>query len=225
MATLKRAIEIAHEAHAGQYDKAGADYINHPLRVMEKGNTEEEKIVGVLHDVIEDCEWTIGMLAVERFSWNVISALKCLTKKYDNEDYDEFISRVLKDELAAKVKLYDLEDNLDMSRLQNVSPADIERYEKYKRARAKIVEGLEFIAVREEEWTEQKGTMEIVYKRRYDAKGRVVGVSEHHFVNGEDVGHFAENVGLDGYWRGGFYDAQVGFGGQTCHKFVEGEVK
>lgn len=225
MATLQRAIEIAREAHAGQYDKAGADYIGHPLRVMEKGRTEEEKIVGVLHDVVEDSEWTIGRLATEGFSWNVISALECITKKSEYEDYDAFISRVLKNELAARVKLYDLEDNLDLSRLETVSPADIERCEKYRRARARIINGLEFMAVREEEWTEHKGRMEIVYKRCYDAKGRVVGVSEHHYVNGEDVGHFAEYVGLDGYWRGGFYDSQIGFGGQTCHEFIEGEVK
>lgn len=165
------------------------------------------------------------MLISEGFSLRIISALRCLTKRSEDEDYDKFISRVLKDELAARVKLNDLEDNLDLSRLETISSADIKRCEKYRRARSRIIEGLEFIAVREEEWTEQKGEMEIVYQRRYDARGRVVGVSEQRFENGEEVGHFAEYVCLDGYWRGGFYDAQVGFGGQTCHKFIEGEVK
>ena len=225
MATLQRAIEIAYEAHAGQYDKAGADYINHPLRVMEKGTTEEEKIVGVLHDVVEDSDWTFEMLRAAGFSPNVMFALRHLTKTSEDEDYDEFISRVLKNELAARVKLNDLEDNLDLSRLGIVTPADIERCEKYKRARARIIEGLELKSVREEVWTVQKGDMEIVYQRCYDAKGRIVGVSERHFVNGKNVGHFAEFVQLDGYWHGGFYDAQVGFGGQTYHKFIEGEVK
>jgi (p)ppGpp synthase/HD superfamily hydrolase len=143
MSTLERAIEIAREAHTGQFDKGGADYIGHPLRVMEKGKTEEEKIVGVLHDVVEDSEWTIGMLEAEGFSRTVISALKCLTKRSESEDYDEFISRVLQDGLAARVKLYDLEDNLDLSRLGTISPTDIERCEKYRRARARIIEGLE----------------------------------------------------------------------------------
>lgn len=147
MTTLQRAIEIAYEAHAGQYDKAGADYINHPLRVMEKGKTEEEKIVGVLHDVIEDSEWTIEMLIAEGFSPNVISALQCLTKKSETENYDDFISRVLTNELAARVKLNDLEDNLDLSRLKTVSPADIGRCEKYKRARALIMERLHLITI------------------------------------------------------------------------------
>ena len=141
MATLQRAIEIAYEAHAGQYDKAGADYINHPLRVMEKGTTGEEKIVGVLHDVVEDSDWTFEMLQAEGFSPNVMFALRYLTKKSENEDYDDFISRVLKNELAARVKLSDLEDNLDLSRLETVTPADIERCERYKRARARIIEG------------------------------------------------------------------------------------
>ena len=65
MSTLQRAIEIATHAHQGQLDKAGRDYIGHPLRVMEMGKTEDEKIVGVLHDVVEDTEWTFEALEAE----------------------------------------------------------------------------------------------------------------------------------------------------------------
>lgn len=68
MSTLERAIEIARQAHVGQVDKGGADYIGHPLRVMEMGRTEEEKIVGVLHDVVEDSDWTFEMLEEEGFA-------------------------------------------------------------------------------------------------------------------------------------------------------------
>ena len=68
MSTLERAIEIATEAHQGQLDKAGKDYIGHPLRVMAMGRTLDEKIVGVLHDVIEDSDWTFGMLQNEGFA-------------------------------------------------------------------------------------------------------------------------------------------------------------
>ena len=178
MATLQRAIEIARQAHSGQLDKAGKDYIDHPLRVMEKGTTEDEKIVGVLHDVVEDSDWTFEMLRAAGFSPNVMFALRHLTKKSENEDYDEFISRVLKNELAARVKLNDLEDNLDLSRLEIVTPADIERCEKYKRARARIIEGLELKSVREEVWTVQKGDMEIVYQRCYDGNQPVSHVIE-----------------------------------------------
>ena len=75
MATLERAIEIARQAHAGQVDKGGADYIGHPLRVMGMGKTEEEKIVGVLHDVVEDSDWTFEMLESEGFSSEIIDPL------------------------------------------------------------------------------------------------------------------------------------------------------
>lgn len=134
MATLERAIEIARQAHAGQVDKAGADYIEHPLRVLEMGENEEQKIVGVLHDVVEDSDWTFEMLEAEGFSSEVIAALKCVTKLSEEEDYDAFISRVMTNPLSLKVKLYDLEDNMDLSRLKCISEADLIRYEKYKRA-------------------------------------------------------------------------------------------
>ena len=142
MATLERAIEIARQAHSGQLDKAGKDYINHPLRVMEKGTTEEEKIVGVLHDVVEDSDWTFSMLQAEGFSTEVMDALKCVTKFSEDEDYDHFIDRVLTNPLAVKVKLHDLEDNMDLSRLHHPIDLDIKRLQKYQRAYARLKEGL-----------------------------------------------------------------------------------
>lgn len=138
MSTLERAIEIAHEAHAGQYDKAGKNYILHPLRVMERGRTEEEKIVGVLHDVVEDSEWTFEMLEAEGFTPKVIEALRCVTKLSEDEDYDHFIDRVLTNPLAMRVKLLDLEDNMDMSRLDECTEGDIQRLQKYQKAHARI---------------------------------------------------------------------------------------
>ena len=138
MSTLERAIEIAHEAHAGQYDKAGKEYILHPLRVMERGRTEEEKIVGVLHDVVEDSEWTFEMLEAEGFTPEVIEALRCVTKVSEDEDYDHFIDRVLTNPLAMRVKLLDLEDNMDMSRLDECTEGDIQRLQKYQKAYARI---------------------------------------------------------------------------------------
>ena len=134
MSTLKRAIEIATEAHKGQLDKSGKDYIGHPLRVMEMGKTEEEKIVGVLHDVIEDTEWTFDKLAEEGFSQEVLSALKCVTKLSENENYDDFIDRVKKNPLAVAVKINDLTDNMDIRRLPYLSDKDIKRLKKYLKA-------------------------------------------------------------------------------------------
>lgn len=139
MATLERAIEIARQAHAGQVDKAGTDYIGHPLRVMERGETEEQKIVGVLHDVVEDSDWTFEMLEAEGFSSEVIAALKCVTKISEDEDYDYFIDRVLTNRLAVRVKLYDLEDNLDVSRLDSLTDADVARCKKYLQARDRFI--------------------------------------------------------------------------------------
>lgn len=134
MSTLQRAIEIATEAHQGQFDKAGRDYIGHPLRVMEMGKTEEEKIVGVLHDVIEDTDWTFEKLAEEGFSDEVIAALKCVTKTSENENYDDFIDRVKKNPLAVAVKINDLTDNMDIRRLPYLSDKDVKRLKKYLKA-------------------------------------------------------------------------------------------
>lgn len=138
MSTLERAIEIATEAHKGQYDKAGNDYIGHPLRVMDMGRTEEEKIVGVLHDVVEDTEWTFAQLAAEGFSQEVIDALQCVTKLSENENYDDFIERVKKNPLATAVKINDLSDNMDIRRLPYLSDKDVKRLKKYLKAYKKL---------------------------------------------------------------------------------------
>jgi (p)ppGpp synthase/HD superfamily hydrolase len=139
MNSLQRAIEIAKEAHKGQFDKSGKDYIGHPLRVMEMGKTEEEKIVGVLHDVIEDTDWTFERLAAEGFSDEVIAALRCVTKTSENESYDDFIERVKKDSLATAVKINDLTDNMDIRRLPYLSDKDVKRLKKYLKAYKKLI--------------------------------------------------------------------------------------
>ena len=134
MSTLERAIEIAIEAHRGQLDKAGNDYINHPLRVMAASKSAEEKIVGVLHDVVEDTDWTFEMLADEGFSNEIIEALRCVTKLSDSEPYDKFIARVKTNPLAVAVKLNDLSDNMDIRRLPYLSDKDVKRLKKYLKA-------------------------------------------------------------------------------------------
>ena len=134
MSTIERAIQIATEAHEGQFDKAGREYIGHPIRVMEMGKTEDEKIVGVLHDVIEDTDWTFERLKAEGFSQEVINALRCVTKTSENENYDEFIDRVKKNPLAASVKINDLTDNMDIRRLPYLSDKDVKRLKKYLKA-------------------------------------------------------------------------------------------
>ena len=138
MSTLERAIEIAAQAHEGQVDKAGNAYIGHPLRVMEMGTTEEEKIVGVLHDIVEDTPCTFEMLEAEGFAPEIIAALKCVTKISENENYDDFIERVLKNPLAVAVKINDLTDNMDIRRLPYLSDKDVKRLKKYLKAYKKL---------------------------------------------------------------------------------------
>ncbi|WP_455629068.1 HD domain-containing protein [Parabacteroides chinchillae] len=131
---LNKAIEIATKAHEGQVDKAGQPYISHPLRVMAMGATEDEKIVGVLHDVVEDSDWTFERLAAEGFSSEVIDALRCVTKLSESEPYDKFIQRVKTNPLAVKVKINDLTDNMDIRRLAYISEKDVKRLRKYLKA-------------------------------------------------------------------------------------------
>lgn len=131
---LNKAINIATTAHNGQIDKAGQPYISHPLRVMSMGTTDEEKIVGILHDVIEDSNWTFEQLAAEGFSTEIIEALRCVTKLSENEPYYKFIQRVKNNPLAIKVKINDLIDNMDIRRLAYISENDVKRLRKYLKA-------------------------------------------------------------------------------------------
>ena len=133
MSSLSRAICIAAEAHEGQVDKASAPYILHVLRVMMKMSTDEERIVAVLHDLIEDTSWTLERLAGEGFSSSVLEAIDGLTKRA-GEDYDAFIQRAGQSALSRRVKLADLEDNADLSRLSSPTPHDLARVAKYRRA-------------------------------------------------------------------------------------------
>ena len=137
---LDRAKAIATSAHDEQVDKAGKPYIEHPLRVMNMGKTVEEKIVGVLHDVVEDSEWTFEMLEKEGMPKEVVDALKCVTKLSEDEDYDHFIARVKTNPLAVKVKLNDLKDNMDITRLGKVTEKDLPRLNKYIRAYKQLTE-------------------------------------------------------------------------------------
>ena len=134
---LDKAIRIAAVAHEGQKDKAGAAYILHPLRVMMTLTDETERICAVLHDVIEDTDITIDYLRNEGFSKDILTALDFLSKR-KNETYDSFIIRILNNKLACKVKLADLNDNMDLSRIPNPSPKDYQRVEKYSKAKEKI---------------------------------------------------------------------------------------
>jgi (p)ppGpp synthase/HD superfamily hydrolase len=134
MATLERAIAIAAEAHAGQVDKAGAPYVLHPLRMMLRVSSIDERIVAVLHDVCEDCPgWTFDRLCGEGFASHIIEALRSVTKR-EGEDYEAFARRAATNPIGRCVKLADLHDNCDLSRITTPSERDFQRIDKYRRA-------------------------------------------------------------------------------------------
>lgn len=128
-----RAVMLAAEAHLSQYDRAGQPYILHPLTLSLNAETTDERIVALLHDVVEDSPLTLDALTREGFSDRVVRAVDALTKR-PGESYDVFIERVAKDRLATRVKLLDLAHNSDLSRLPNPTDADRARTEKYARA-------------------------------------------------------------------------------------------
>ena len=131
--TLERAIAIAAAAHAGQLDKGGAPYILHPLKVMLRMSTLEERIVAVLHDVVEDCGISLDDLRKEGFSEDVLTAIESVTK-VPGESYEDFVDRAAQNPIGRVVKLADLEENSDLSRIASPSWEDLERVEKYRRA-------------------------------------------------------------------------------------------
>ena len=129
----EKAYEIAKKAHLGQIDKAGEDYIKHPKKVASFVNSDEEKAVAYLHDVIEDTELTLEDLREYGFSEEVLKAVDVITKK-KGQDYQTYLNSVKENKLARVVKLADLRHNSDLNRLINITEKDIERKEKYQRA-------------------------------------------------------------------------------------------
>lgn len=134
---LHKAIKIATKAHAKQTDRYGAPYLGHVFRVMNAGKTIDEKIVGALHDVIEDCEnYDLDDLREKGFPEKIVEAVDCLTKRDEEQsDYDSFIARIEKNPLAVSVKLNDLRDNMNLTRCtQLLEPKDLKRFNKYLKA-------------------------------------------------------------------------------------------
>ena len=127
------ALSIARKAHEGQLDKAGVDYIEHPIYVASQVDTEEEKAVALLHDVIEDSPVSAEELLQAGLPETVVTAVQVLTKKKE-QDYQTYLETVKKNPLARVVKLADLEHNSDLSRLSSITEKDRERLKKYKKA-------------------------------------------------------------------------------------------
>lgn len=136
---LKHAIFIAVKAHNKQLDRSDQPYIGHLFRVMNAGQTLEEKVVGILHDLIEDTQLRLVDLTNEGFSEEIIDAVHALSK-LENEDYDHYLQRVKKNNLAISVKLNDLSDNMDIRRLKELTDDDVVRMRKYLNAYKQLTE-------------------------------------------------------------------------------------
>lgn len=132
-ALLELALKIAIKAHEGQTDKAGKAYILHPLRIASNCLTTETKIVALLHDVVEDSSITLDDLKKSGFPDNIIEAIDSVTRRH-NESYMDFVSRCSKNPIGKAVKLLDMEDNMNIKRLSEISDVDIKRLNKYKSA-------------------------------------------------------------------------------------------
>lgn len=129
-----KALKLAIEAHDGQEDRNGQPYIGHVMRVCYAGHTLAEKIVGALHDVVEDTHWTIEDLKNEGFSPEIIDGVIAITHDDENESYEDYLLRILRNPVALRVKLNDLTDNMDIRRLDRLSELDFVRMLKYHRA-------------------------------------------------------------------------------------------
>lgn len=141
MPTLADAIALAVRVHQDQVDRAGQPYILHPLRVMLRLTGELEQMVGILHDVVEDSDLTFDDLRQMGYREEVITALDGVTRR-DGETYEEFVARSQAHPVSRRVKLADLEDNMDLRRIAGeISHKDVERLRRYQRAWQQLQSG------------------------------------------------------------------------------------
>ena len=134
MSTIERAIEIAAKAHAGQVDKGGEPYILHPLRLMLGLTGDNVRMTAVLHDVVEDTSVTLNDLKEEGFPQEVLEAVAALTKR-KGETRLEAASRASQNPIARAVKLADVADNMNLSRIPAPTERDFARLRQYEEVR------------------------------------------------------------------------------------------
>ena len=139
-ALLKKAEEIATAAHKGQFDRCGVEYINHPRTVASYVDNPKEKIIAWLHDTIEDTDITDADLRPV-FGDEITDIVVILTKHPD-EDYFDYIKRVMDNPTAIKVKLADLTHNMQPDRIKHPSDMDNERRKKYQKAYKMLIDKL-----------------------------------------------------------------------------------
>lgn len=131
----KRAIKLCFKAHEGQVDKSGLPYVHHPLHLAEQMDDEEGTIVALLHDIVEDTDYSIKDLKGMGFGDAVVEAIDIMTHRPE-VPYMDYVKEIAKNSIARKVKLADLNHNCDLTRLNHEPTSkDLERVEKYKKAK------------------------------------------------------------------------------------------
>ena len=129
----KKALKLCFEAHKDQLDKSSLPYVFHPFHLAEQMDTEEATVVALLHDVVEDTDYTLEDFKNMGFSEAVISAIALLTHE-EGAEYMDYVKKIKGNETARKVKLADLKNNSDLSRLDIVDEKALKRREKYLKA-------------------------------------------------------------------------------------------
>ena len=137
----KLAMKLCFEAHKDQVDKSGIPYVFHPIHLAEQMKDEETTVVALLHDLLEDTEYSANDLRKLGFSESVIRAIQTMTHP-EGMDYMEYVKRIKSDTIARQVKLADLQHNSDITRLDRVDAEALARAEKYRAAMAILQEEL-----------------------------------------------------------------------------------
>ena len=135
----KKALKLCFEAHKEQVDKSGMPYVFHPFHLAEQMKTEESTIVALLHDLVEDTEYTINDLTSMGFGKDITNAIALLTHA-DDVEYMDYVCAIKENPIAKAVKLADLKHNSDLSRLDDINEKALQRKEKYQKAIALLEE-------------------------------------------------------------------------------------
>ena len=129
----KKALKLCFEAHKAQVDKSGMPYVFHPFHLAEQMKTEETIVVALLHDLVEDTDYTIEDLRKMGFEKKITDAIALMTHA-DDVDYMDYVRTIKQNPIAKEVKLADLRHNSDLSRLDTIDEKALQRREKYQRA-------------------------------------------------------------------------------------------
>ena len=129
---------LATKAHEGQTDKAGLPYITHPERVASRMENPEAQVIGWLHDTVEDTPITLRDIETT-FGPETAAAVDAISRR-DGEPWSDYLERVAANPMARQIKISDLIDNSNLSRIPHVTLKDVERQKKYNKALKKLLE-------------------------------------------------------------------------------------